>query len=273
MQAHKVIEMLKQIHSNSLTDAHKFQAELLIRKVTDAVKFEFDFGEFPVFSPDEMDSHIDRLRLPCPLCYFEIPTVGALLAVEINDSNLILIHPFIYGMFGSKKWGTWPVEILLAIDKDAHSVISLSEDESIQHDFEVSCKKHPELIGGISSMVIRGLSVMNCSNVKCVDNQPPTTLNKKRIKSGKVPLFSYKTLHLSIGDPNQAKNRNHDKSERNGPRLHLRRGHIRRLAPNKTTWVQACMVGDKSRGVVMKDYYVTQSQPQTHMDSGFLCKN
>jgi hypothetical protein len=37
------------------------------------------------------------------------------------------------------------------------------------------------------------------------------------------------------------------------PRLHWRRGHIRRLG-NRTTWIRATLVGDAGRGIVVHDY-------------------
>ncbi|GAV19920.1 hypothetical protein MMIC_P0879 [Mariprofundus micogutta] len=40
------------------------------------------------------------------------------------------------------------------------------------------------------------------------------------------------------------------------PRLHLRRGHIRKLPTGKTTWVSSCAVGSGKRGVIQKDYSV-----------------
>lgn len=98
-------------------------------------------------------------------------------------------------------------------------------------------------------------AVIACSNVETVAHPAPAALNRKRAKAGKVPIFEHRTLVLSGGGGS--------KGAPNGgthasPRVHLRRGHIRRL-PGKTVWVQACVVGDKSRGVVSKDYAVKAS--------------
>lgn len=38
------------------------------------------------------------------------------------------------------------------------------------------------------------------------------------------------------------------------PRLHWRRGHIRRLAPERTTWVRPTLVGYEDRGTIIHDY-------------------
>ena len=46
--------------------------------------------------------------------------------------------------------------------------------------------------------------------------------------------------------------------DRNGPREHLRRGHVRRLPDGRKTWVQACVVGSRALGVVRKSAYVIE---------------
>lgn len=40
------------------------------------------------------------------------------------------------------------------------------------------------------------------------------------------------------------------------PRLHDRRGHLRRLRGGKNVWVRPCKVGDASLGAVFHDYEV-----------------
>lgn len=94
------------------------------------------------------------------------------------------------------------------------------------------------------------LQVLNCSNVQRLETEPPVALQKARAKRGKQPLFSYWTLHLADrGDAKAPGTGTHA-----SPRLHLRRGHARQYAPGLYTWVQAAMVGDKSAGMVNKDY-------------------
>jgi hypothetical protein len=70
---------------------------------------------------------------------------------------------------------------------------------------------------------------------------------------GKSPLFSWNTVKIKPPKPKQE----HQGGTHATPRLHDRRGHLRRLANGKTCWVRACKVGDASKGVVFKDYEVT----------------
>lgn len=104
-------------------------------------------------------------------------------------------------------------------------------------------------------IVERVLVALSCTNVRSVDNVPSQALNKKRMRQGKQPLFTYKTLHIISGE----RGGQHDAivtdaEARKGPRLHFRRGHVRRIGDGKITWVQQCMVGSKRRGVVEKAY-------------------
>lgn len=78
-------------------------------------------------------------------------------------------------------------------------------------------------------------------------------LTSKRLQAkGKAPLFSWHTVKIEPPKPKQE----HRGGTHATPRLHDRRGHLRRLANGKTCWVRACKVGDASKGVVFKDYEV-----------------
>jgi len=93
--------------------------------------------------------------------------------------------------------------------------------------------------------------ILHCTNIETKDNPPPLALNKKRIARGKVPLYSFKTLHIKV--PNERHTSTPQGGTHASPRVHLRRGHIRRLAPGQDIWVQPCVVGSK-HGLVEKDY-------------------
>ncbi len=102
-------------------------------------------------------------------------------------------------------------------------------------------------------IIFKAIEVINCSNITVKDSKVPKFINQKRKAKGKLPLYSYKTLHLDFEEKEVTKSGNGTHAS---PRVHLRRGHIRKLPSGKTTWVQACVVGDKSKGVVHKDYSV-----------------
>lgn len=110
------------------------------------------------------------------------------------------------------------------------------------------------LICYITYVVLGFITALACSNVIESDQKAELKLNKSRTKKGKQPFFNYKILTIDT-----QKHRNDKKggasSTHNSPRAHLRRGHIRRLE-DRNVWVNPCVVGDKTKGVIDKEYKV-----------------
>lgn len=106
-------------------------------------------------------------------------------------------------------------------------------------------------------MLVQACAVLNCANIRTAHVDPPTPLNKKRVANGKQPFFSYKVLQVSdergnSGEPAPGG------GGHSSPRMHLRRGHLRRLQ-TKVVWVRPSTVNAVSRlGVVAKDYEVVK---------------
>ena len=99
------------------------------------------------------------------------------------------------------------------------------------------------------------IAAMSCSNARTADDvAPDKELNRRRIQGGKQPFFTYKILELSASGSVSGNGGNGVGG--GAKRVHLRRGHIRRL-PDRNIWVNSCVVGDKSKGMVHKDYSVT----------------
>lgn len=81
-------------------------------------------------------------------------------------------------------------------------------------------------------------------------------INRKRAAKGKSPIsFDWHTVEIG---PKQAKNAPQGGTHAS-PRLHDRRGHWRTCRTGKQVWVKACKVGDASRGVVFKDYRLSEA--------------
>lgn len=91
-----------------------------------------------------------------------------------------------------------------------------------------------------------------CENVEHETIKAPKYTNTIRRKKNKEPFYEYKILKVKG-------QKSHDGGSKRGAgvRLHMRRGHIRHLPSGKLTWVRHTVVGDKSRGVVMKEYNLT----------------
>lgn len=105
-----------------------------------------------------------------------------------------------------------------------------------------------------SRAILGLLEILSCKNVATETVQPSKALNKKRKVKGKLPFFEYKVLML----PNDSVSNTNLGGTHASPRIHLRRGHIRRL-PEKNVWVNATIVGNSKSGVILKDYSVHSS--------------
>lgn len=78
----------------------------------------------------------------------------------------------------------------------------------------------------------------------------------------KKPAFEYKRVTVRPGEV-ISKSVGKRLDSRQSPRLHLRRGHIRRFADHKV-WIKPMWVGDAAKGVIKKDYDVRNSRHLTY---------
>jgi hypothetical protein len=81
-------------------------------------------------------------------------------------------------------------------------------------------------------------------------------INRKRKAKGKSPVsFDWHTVEIGP----KAINNEPQGGTHASPRLHDRRGHWRNCKNGKQVWVKACKVGDASKGVVFKNYRLTET--------------
>jgi hypothetical protein len=111
------------------------------------------------------------------------------------------------------------------------------------------------------------LLLLNCKNIETEDNQPPSKLNRKRSKNGKQELFTYKTLVLRLPS-NRKQTHGNDDVNNNITRIHLCRGHFKIFTEDAPLfgrytglyWWDPHVRGDKTKGLVVKDYIVRSDQ-------------
>jgi hypothetical protein len=213
----------------------------------------FDLGNIDFF--DNFIWHKELIHLPYRLCWLEVtydkcPSLDGLVRIGIHcfrDDN----ERFVGIVFQKRPEYEWK---LLGFWRD----IIIGGKEVIEYGDDGSDENISGTMEQVRLLTYVFLSVLNCSNVKRVKNDPSIQLQKARKKRGKLPLYSYWTLHIDLPTT-------HDKGLPHGgthssPRVHLRRGHIRRYLPGKWCWVQPCVVGNKSLGMVSKDYFVKHTK-------------
>jgi len=105
--------------------------------------------------------------------------------------------------------------------------------------------------------VLELCEALACSNVDSEVIEPfDQRKNARRIKQGKLPLYETRRLVIKAPLTRSADGHVQGDSNRQGPREHLRRGHIRRLQDGRRIWVQSCVVGSRENGVIHKTYAV-----------------
>lgn len=80
----------------------------------------------------------------------------------------------------------------------------------------------------------------------------PTFTNRRKIAQGKQPSYEWRTVVI---EPRQARAEGLGGTHAS-PRLHDRRGHLRRLRSGKNVWVRPHKVGSAELGTVFHDYEV-----------------
>ena len=225
------------------------------KKVVAAIKF--DLGE--INSVVGMFGASSRMffNIPAPICLFQVT----------NDMDL---HFFLaeqdcggtiwrrYGKILADGFRWVMEDIEFFVDEKAEIIITkrISTGEVLTNGPE---KPSDKLTAAerwtIERFIIvaASIEVFSCSNVSTVEHLPPKFINESRAKKGKPPFFSYRTLHITgtQTESNGGAARNHA-----SPRLHFRRGHVRRIANDRRVWVSSCLVGDKSQGFAAHDYKV-----------------
>jgi hypothetical protein len=103
--------------------------------------------------------------------------------------------------------------------------------------------------------MIQACSVINCANITSVQLRASGALNRRRHAKGQQPIFDYKVLQLA--GERRAQSRSQLGGAHASPRMHLRRGHIRRL-DSRPIWIRPTTVNAGSKlGLVLKDYAVS----------------
>jgi hypothetical protein len=236
--------------SNVISDIYDddiLQKDLLISNLNQAQKFMLgNIDNIPEGHPDTIN-----LKLPFTIITIEgisLATDGMYVKnffLVVDRGDTVSIVPFQFSNT-LKRW--FCVGIGGNIDKETLDYRSFVDPQQLEY---MSQETKLRYLHYSFTVLVRFLAAIACNNVFTEKITPSQKLQKKRKKKKKLPFFSYYILKIKTSK--NYKNRGSGGIHAS-PRVHLRRGHIRRLDRYRTTWVQPCVVGDKSKGMVTKDY-------------------
>lgn len=236
-------------------DAHRFLL-LFSRAAEEAMCFEI--GDIDHLCGVKCIPKLSKL--PLKSCWFEFNVDRDIYGVLLKDTD----HPKTRqaGFLFFRHHRQWMLH-------DTWSGASLDSEKENGDDVTVGMFGRSILIEADTAIVCRQvisafLSALHCNNVHRKLNVPSTKLQVARHSRGKKPLFSYWTLNLDIHGTNNGCAETAVNGNGTKKRLHIRRGHPREYAPGKWTWVREHLAGNKSLGMIHKDYKaIYREQPQS----------
>lgn len=254
----------------------KMNLSKIILSLVHAVRF--DLGEINDLMDVESILDIKNVKelkrlpinLPYPTCYFEFRSETVRYGIYLGqepDTCFLYGGVFYPGRSPTGEFILMP-DPFMVVTEGAKNGENYVELKFVDDSKPLSERQQLIMSNSAASLILtlQALKVMNCSNIIIKDHKPGKFINQKRKKKSKIPLLSYKTLHIDTGQ--KVVSRKAAKGTHASPRVHLRRGHIRRLASGKTVWVQPCVVGNKDQGAVIKDYSL-EDPTTTHREVAF----
>lgn len=277
MRFHKLIEYLRTPIGRSMLGIGQGSADFA-QLVHEAQKFYV--GDVCVLEGIEAGRASEYPRLPFQMCVFEfqgedpkgVSRPFFLLAEELGysqpDLDCIRIHSFVPYPMPKNENDMWLhngwIEINRAKNTTFDSFVNkktlqfLSAGEGYKQLADVKTLEASTI--SASKWLWSFLTVLNCSNVQMLEVDAPSALNRKRSAKGKPPIFSYKTLVLK---QRQKRIEQLATGSHASPRIHLRRGHIKRRATGNFWW-QPCVVGNRKHGIVLKNYHAAELAGSAH---------
>jgi hypothetical protein len=214
------------------------------------------------------------VRLPYRLCWFDWPwtdhdgstektmsTKRACLAIgHVKNRYSMVVMFFAFSPY-CKTWVPGPLSYVIRIEEaPVNNNIDLHANTELAH-------KNGPLLDSLlredqSDLTVLNIALMliNCKNISTIENKPSGPLNKKRIKLGRQPLFTYHTLTIKpVGKKQES-----IPKELWSNRIHLQRGHFKTYTEASPLfgnivgrfWWQPHVRGRNRDGVVMKEYCV-----------------
>ena len=292
MYAHQVIEDLNNTRVNPVLNfAQYFQDEIDIAKNEIMNSVQFNIGK--------ADDYIKLLRkhgryinlekeykIPYSIiwieCCDEEKKTGILVVTDEVLKNGIEVGSIKlnYFMTSNGRWRMFPFHVRLFKGSDGYDIKFY--DKKLKDRYEAITAidyygdledEKEEIASFIKKYILWGLAtfhifitLLNCKNIQIERIKASKTLNKKRIRNNKLPIFDYHILNVVV--PSNKKTIVNKSVSLNHNRVHLCRGHFKEYTAEHSLfgkltglyWWQPYVRGQNRDGIVMKDYKITNRQ-------------
>jgi hypothetical protein len=171
------------------------------------------------------------------VCYYE-----SIKRWTFSPHSVTVFDPFEVKRFDDKPKG-WAAEA---------QVLDILTAQYIDHkDIARGAAVFSEYQGDIS-LVVQACHALRVGATLEARKEKSYTRSRTFEKDG-VGGFEYHILKLPHGTVKETLG-TREGSERDGPRYHFRRAHLRNLSTGAQTFVRSCFVGNRDKGVVEKEY-------------------
>lgn len=277
MWKHEIISDLKSLNLNIIPANYKYMVDeinSIITKIDTAQVFYFGNLSVAEKLMDKFENSTDKMKetynyeyikFPYNITLWEYVVDGDNGYGYINEKNALLItdnekyikiNVLVFNQdrkiwlpsFASYKvFKTVNGQILISAPND----LNLTEKNEVIH-----------MGNKTTSYCLTFNIILNCKNILTEEIHPPEKVNKKRLKNGKLPLYSYHVLNVVLGKNKSPSHNGSDSGIKQ--RLHFQRGHFKQFSDDKPLfgkvsglyWWQPHLRGTNKDGFVDKEYNI-----------------
>lgn len=262
------ISLISKLSDLSKEEFYELPYETCLFEMTDDEPGTID--KFYVLATDKNDSISAKCFIKYKSGAFDFPDYELFIDKKNNESFHLSIKSqcfidFIWSKIPEhKEYCCSPLHLVNKyrneIPKDIELKLRALELNTLETEFDIlrndnsMVKAERRIAYTVIRMLLKSIEIFSCSNVHlqkndCIDFTEHKISNRKNL-----PKFSYHTVHINLNK--ETIKSGVGASKHASPRLHLRRGHIRRLQSGVKVWVTSCLVGDKNKGIVTSEYKI-----------------
>jgi len=212
---------------------------------------------------------VEYIKLPYEVVYFDFHMVfhsndfkskfATLCMMDPNGTGVLIIQPFYYNPerdFWILDFNRFIFDLVNPGRYKIGSFLTMYTEEEKSNLLDT--------FGYVLKVINNSILLLNCKNIVYVEEPVSESLNKKRLRNNKCPLFTHKTLRLSLLEPKSKILKPAEVQSQNHNRIHLCRGHFKEFTQERPLFGKHVGLyfwdpqvrGQNKDGIVIKDYVI-----------------